>query len=144
MAQIGLLEDNGRIAKLCTTFLQFAGHNVTVYEYAKKCLQALQPNEMSVGMSSASVDRTINPYILPIEVLILDLSLPDIDGIEVVWQLQSHPLTQRLPLILCTGAPASEVARALRIAPQAGCVMKPFKLETLVSAISAALSPVPQ
>lgn len=140
MAQIGLLEDNGRIAKLCTTFLQFAGHNVTVYEYATKCLQALQPHEMS----GASVDRTANPYILPIEVLILDLSLPDIDGVEVVWRLQSHPLTQRLPLILCTGAPASEVARALRIAPQAGCVMKPFKLETLVSAISAALSLVPQ
>jgi len=140
MAQIGLLEDNGRIAKLCTTFLQFAGHNVTVYEYATKCLQALQPREMS----SASVDGTANPYILPIEVLILDLSLPDIDGIEVVWRLQSHPLTQRLPLILCTGAPASEIERALRIAPSAGCVMKPFKLETLVSAISAALSLVPQ
>ena len=144
MAQIGLLEDNARIAKLCTTFLQFAGHNVTVYEYATKCLQALQSHEMSVGMSSASVDRTANPFILPIEVLILDLSLPDIDGVEVVWRLKSHPLTQRLPLILCTGAPASEIEQALRIAPQAGCVMKPFKLETLVSAISAALSLVPQ
>lgn len=143
MAQIGLLEDNGRIAKLCATFLQFAGHNVTIYEYAKKCLQALQSDEMNVGMSSASVDRTANSYILPIEVLILDLSLPDIDGVEVVWRLQSHPLTQRLPLILCTGAPVAEVERALRIAPLAGYVMKPFKLETLVSAVSAALSPVP-
>jgi CheY-like chemotaxis protein len=144
MAQIGLLEDNVRIAKLLSTFLQFAGHDVTIYEYAKKCLQALQSYEMSVDMGSASVDRAAYPYLLPIEVLVLDLSLPDIDGVEVVWRLQSHPLTQRLPLILCTGATASEVARALRIAPSAGCVMKPFKLETLVSAVSAALNLVPQ
>lgn len=140
MAQIGLLEDNGRIAKLCTTFLQFAGHNVTVYEYATKCLQALQPHEMS----SASVDRTANPYILPIEVLILDLSLPDIDGIEVMWQLQSQPRTRRLPLILCTAASDAEIARALCIAPQAAIVTKPFKLDTLILAISTALSLVAQ
>ena len=41
MAQIGLLEDNARIAKLCTTFLHFAGHDVTIYEHPKKCLHAL-------------------------------------------------------------------------------------------------------
>ena len=139
MAQIGLLEDNARIAKMCTTFLHLTGHRVTVYEHPKKCLQALLSNGASEGINSAS-----GLYMLPVEVLILDLSLPDIDGVEVVWQLQSHPHTQRLPLILCTAAPASEVARALRIAPQAALVMKPFKLETLISAISAALSAIPQ
>lgn len=144
MAQIGLLEDNARIAKLCTTFLHFAGHDVTIYEHPKKCLHALLRDYASESVGSASLVRTIGSLALPIEVLILDLSLPDIDGIEVVWQLQSHPRTQRLPLILCTAAPTSEIARVLCIAPQAAIVTKPFKLEALIAAISTALSPVPQ
>lgn len=144
MAQIGLLEDNARIAKLCTTFLHFAGHDVTIYEHAKKCLHALLLNGANENASNASALRTFSTCVLPIEALILDLSLPDIDGVEVVWQLQSQPRTQRLPLILCTAAPASEIARALRIAPHATIVTKPFKLETLIAAISTALSPVVQ
>ncbi|MEO8970847.1 MAG: response regulator [Ktedonobacteraceae bacterium] len=144
MAHIGLLEDNARIAKLCTTFLQFAGHEVTIYEHPKKCLYALLLNGVNEGASSASLIRTQSPYVLPIEVLILDLSLPDIDGIEVMWQLQSQPRTRRLPLILCTAASDAEIARALCIAPQAAIVTKPFKLDTLISAISTALSLVAQ
>ncbi len=144
MAHIGLLEDNARIAKLCTTFLHLAGHDVTIYEHPKKCLHALLLNGGNERASNASVVRTFCDCMLPIEVLILDLSLPDIDGVEVVWQLQSQPRTQRLPLILCTAAPASEIARALRIAPQASIVTKPFKLETLIAAISTALGPVAQ
>jgi CheY-like chemotaxis protein len=140
MAHIGLLEDNARIAKLCTTFLHFAGHDVTIYEHPQKCLHALLRNGVNEGASNASFVRALSSLVLPIEVLILDLSLPDIDGIEVVWQLQSQPQTQRLPLILCTAAPASEITRALRIAPHAAIVTKPFKLETLISAISTALS----
>ena len=41
MAQIGLLEDNARIAKLCATLLEYAGHQVTVFDTSQKCLHAL-------------------------------------------------------------------------------------------------------
>lgn len=144
MAQIGLLEDNARIAKLCTTFLHFAGHDVTIYEHPKKCLHALLSYGINENSNAGSLARVLSPCVLPIEVLILDLSLPDIDGVDVVWQLQSQPRTQRLPLILCTAAPSSEIARALHIAPQAALVTKPFKLETLIEAIAAALSSMGQ
>ena len=33
MARVGLLEDNARIARLCVTMLQFAGHSVELYEH---------------------------------------------------------------------------------------------------------------
>ena len=144
MAHIGLLEDNARIAKLCTTFLHFAGHDVTIYEHPQKCLHALLMHGITEDINYASSTRMTGPRVLPIEVLILDLSLPDIDGIEVVWHLQSQPRTQKLPLILCTAAPNSEIARALHIAPQAAIVTKPFKLDALIAAISHVLSPVVQ
>jgi CheY-like chemotaxis protein len=80
---------------------------------------------------------------LPVEVLILDLSLPDINGIEVLRYLTTHPHTQSLPLIVCTASTGSDIAKARLIAPHAGIVEKPFKLQTLVSAISTALETAP-
>ena len=44
MAQVGLLEDNARIAKLCSTLLHYAGHQVTVYADSQTCLCALLPD----------------------------------------------------------------------------------------------------
>src|SRR6266581_4134271 len=117
MALIGLLEDNDRIAKLCATFLDLAGHQVTIYDTSFDCLRAL----FSYGNTEDAA-----------------LSQPDINGIEVLHYLTTHPHTQSLPLIVCTAA-INEIEKARRIAPHAGIVEKPFKLETLVSAIASAL-----
>ena len=137
MALVGLLEDNARIAKMSATMLHYLGHEVTVYAHARDCFQALL-------IPDATVDRQPVPeanalYRLPVEVLILDLHLPDIDGVEVLWRLRSHPHTRSLPLIFCTAATPAEIARARRIAPHARLVTKPFKIQTLTSAINNAL-----
>jgi CheY-like chemotaxis protein len=137
MALIGLLEDNDRIAKLCATFLHLAGHQVTIYDTSFNCLRAL----FSYGRTqdaALSQHEIVSGNSLPVEILILDLSLPDINGIEVLYYLTTHPHTQSLPLIVCTAA-INDIETARRIAPHAGIVEKPFKLETLVSAIASAL-----
>ncbi len=142
MAQIGLLEDNIRIAKLCTTMLQYAGHQVTVYAHPRDCLCMLLASSLPLLMSEdqlAQKESTF-PASLPIDVLILDLHLPDIDGIEVLYLLRSHDRTASLPLIFCTAASPSEITSALRIAPMAGIVEKPFTFRDLTSAITHALS----
>jgi CheY-like chemotaxis protein len=140
MARVGLLEDNSRIAKLCVTMLNLAGHEVTLYEHAEECLDALfalgaKHNGAQPSLESLRASRSN----LPVEVLILDLHLPDMDGFEVLHHLQSHPNTRTLPLIFCTAATDSEVQHALSIAPRAGVVCKPFKLQSLTSAITEAL-----
>nr|BBH91405.1 response regulator [Thermosporothrix sp. COM3] len=136
MAQVGLLEDNVRIARLCATMLQYAGHQVTIYEHPRECLAALT-SPIGRREKSVSVARPI----LPIDVLILDLHLPNIDGLDVLRSLQAHPETRSLPLIFCTAAAPSEVALALRVAPQAGVIEKPFTIQALTSAISSVLTP---
>ena len=138
MAIVGLLEDNDRIAKLCATFLHFAGHQVTRYDTSLKCLRALFSYSQSQD-NVLSSQESAGKSSLPVEVLILDLSLPDINGIEVLRYLTTHPHTQSLPLIVCTASTGSDIAKARLIAPHAGIVEKPFKLQTLVSAISTAL-----
>jgi CheY-like chemotaxis protein len=142
MAYIGLLEDNSRIAKLCVTMLNLAGHEVILYENAKGCLNALfavptgyKSNGVQFFIDSMKTSRSN----LPIEVLILDLHLPDMNGFELLHYLQTHPNTRTLPLIFCTAATESEVSQALSIAPGSWVVWKPFKLQALISAVNEAL-----
>jgi CheY-like chemotaxis protein len=137
MGQVGLLEDNARIAKLCAMMLHYGGHQVTTYRHPLECLQALLPARMPGNHLATCLSR--EPFILPIDVLILDLYLPDINGIEVVHYLHSSPCTRFMPLIFCTAAPLAEVERALRIAPHARFVEKPFKLDALMDAVTKAL-----
>lgn len=138
MALVGLLEDNVRIAKMSATMLHYLGHEVIVYAHARECLQALSiPETTTDGQQSSPEGSACAP--LPVEVLILDLHLPEIDGIEVLQRLRAYPHTRSLPLIFCTAATPLEVDRAMRIAPNASVVVKPFKLQTLTSAIANAL-----
>lgn len=136
MAQVGLLEDNTRIARLCATMLQYAGHQVTIYDHASDCLQALLPPDMFASSILASEQTGGSQDArLPVDVLILDLHLPDIDGLEVLRHLQAHPQTRHLPLIFCTAAAQSEVEQALDIAPHASFIEKPFTFKDLTTAV---------
>lgn len=135
MARIGLLEDNARIARLSATMLQFAGHTVTMYDQGYALLDELIPSRHS-RLPFDSL-KLITPLL---DVLMLDLRLPDMPGIEVVQYLHSYPHTRQLPLILCTAAHPSEIALVQRIAPHALVVEKPFKLQALVDAVRDALT----
>ena len=146
MVHIGLLEDNNRIAKLCATMLRYSGHRVTIYNHPRACLAALLPGvdmlalAASGGTSHAASAAPCLPAI-PIDVLIMDLHLPDISGLEVVRMLRSQATTRALPLIFCTAAAGAEISAALRIAPTALCVEKPFTIQELNQAIQKVMRP---
>jgi CheY-like chemotaxis protein len=141
MAQIGLLEDNVRIARLCATMLQYAGHEVTVYHHARECLHALLPPKV-YATNKSHTHTPLPPQTLPVDILILDLHLPDIDGFDVIYRLNSDPQTRMLPLIFCTAATPSEIAAALNMAPRASFVEKPFTFRDLTNTIANVLSNV--
>ncbi|HEY7415304.1 MAG TPA: response regulator [Ktedonobacteraceae bacterium] len=142
MAHIGLLEDNIRIARLCATMLQYAGYEVTVYDHPRACLSALLLQSLSPEKDEYEhATSQSDPTGLPVDVLILDLNLPDINGLEVVHALCSHPRTHSLPLIFCTAASSSEVVQALRVAPSASFIGKPFTFQELTGAVKQALTP---
>ena len=114
------------------------GHQVTIYDHPCVCLRALiAPSAVYEGRHQAY--RATLPGTLPIDLLILDLHLPDIDGIDVLHYLHEHPHTRTLPLIFCTAAPPNEIAKALSIAPHAKFIEKPFTFQLLTSTIKNAL-----
>jgi CheY-like chemotaxis protein len=141
MAQVGLLEDNTRIANLCATMLQYAGHQVKIYGHPRECLDALLL-EPVISESRPYSHKSAPSPALPVDVLILDLNLPDIPGLDVVNSLRASPRTQSLPLIFCTAASPSDIIRALRVAPSASFLEKPFTFQQLTSVITSALNPL--
>ncbi len=137
MARVGLLEDNPVIARLAATMLNYTGHQVTIYEHPRDCLNALSLTNIHNNSPSTHVSNA--EIMLPVELLILDLHLPDIGGFQILELIQSNHHTRSLPLIFCTAATAREIDYALQLAPQAYLIEKPFKMETLLSAVSNVL-----
>ncbi|MBW3586475.1 MAG: response regulator [Cyanobacteria bacterium 0813] len=83
---------------------------------------------------SAAVDR-------PPDLIVLDICLPDIDGIEVVNRIQQNPDLRHIPIVAVTAlAKAEDRARILK----AGCVeyiSKPFNIKDLETIIRQHLNP---
>jgi len=74
--------------------------------------------------------------VLP-DLIILDLALPDIDGIEVTRRLKRSPATEAIPIVMLT---ANAQARMLDEARKAGCVavlVKPCTPEELLEVVTA-------
>ena len=119
MPLIAVLDDEPDIRELMTLSLKKSGFSVKEFADSKTFLKYL--------------DTT-----LP-DALILDLMLPDMDGLEICKQLRSKPRTARLPIIMLT-ARAEETDKI--IGPELGeddYVTKPFSPKELTARIKALL-----
>ena len=71
-------------------------------------------------------------------VIVMDYTMPGLNGIEATRQLKADRRTREIPVVLFTGAPVAEEAR------QAGCdaiVGKPCRGDLLVAVIREQLEP---
>lgn len=62
----------------------------------------------------------------PWDAIILDVSMPDVDGLAVVSQLQTHPQTRDIPVILLTARVMSRDREQFTALGVAGVIAKPF------------------
>lgn len=69
--------------------------------------------------------------------ILVDLSLPDRDGIDLIQTLRSLPSTAATPVFLLSAGIASKTAEAARLAGAAGCLEKPISLDVLNRVISS-------
>lgn len=73
------------------------------------------------GMEGIDQARTEAP-----DAILLDISMPDMDGFQVFEQLRSDPLTRSIPVILLTAKALPSDRRRFSEMGIAGVITKPF------------------
>jgi two-component system phosphate regulon response regulator PhoB len=81
---------------------------------------------------------------MPIDLIVLDLMLPGIDGLEVARQLKKNPRTQGIPIVMLTAkGEEADVVTGLELGAD-DYIVKPFSPRILVARIKTVLRRVSQ
>lgn len=119
MALIYVLEDDRNIREIEEIALNNAGYQVVSFENAKEFQQRLKER-------------------VP-DLLLLDLMLPDADGLRLVTQLRQNVMTRSLPVIMVT-AKTTEIDKVRGLDSGADDYLtKPFSVMELISRVKALL-----
>ena len=119
MSMIYIVEDDDNIRQLVSTALQAFGYEVTAFENTTSCLDALQRNAP--------------------DLLLFDIMLPDIDGIEAVKRIRKNPAFADLPIMMLT-AKDSELDKVIGLDAGADDYLtKPFGILELKARVQALL-----
>ena len=110
--RILVVDDQPELAELIKTVLGEEGYVVSVCTDGREALRRIE-EEMPAA-------------------LILDIMMPETDGFEVLRQVRTNPLGQRLPVILMSGAwrrneKSRHIGATMEIAPTI-VLPKPFEL----------------
>ncbi len=120
MAKILLVEDNEMNRDMLSRRLERRGYDVAVAVDGKDGIEKAQSSDF--------------------DLVLMDMSLPEIDGWEATRRLRAQPATEKLPIIALTAhAMAGDREKAL----EAGCDdydTKPIEFKRLLSKIEALLN----
>lgn len=123
-SRILLAEDNEQLAQMLQTFLAAQGLDVLV---AKTGVEALRL------IASGNVD-----------LLLLDLKLPELSGVEVLQKLRKSPQWAKLPVIIMTGVYKGEkYAQGARKLGVNHYLEKPFSRQAFLHAVQSTLAEIP-
>ena len=110
--QILIVDDQEHLRELIQLCLEdLAGWNTLVAESGQECLQILQTERPNA--------------------ILLDISMPGMDGFAVYARLRSDPITRSIPVILLTARVLSSDMAELAGIGVAGVIRKPFEPTTL-------------
>jgi two-component system, OmpR family, alkaline phosphatase synthesis response regulator PhoP len=119
MTRVLVVEDDRDIAELVERYLQKAGFSIELLSSGRDALKAV-------------ADR-------PPDLLLLDLMLPHVDGLEICRAVRSDPRSAAIPIIMLTArADESERIVGLEIGAD-DYVAKPFSPNELVARVRALL-----
>jgi len=103
-------------------------------------LRHLDYEVLSAASGTEALNKARNE--LP-DVILLDLLLPDLDGLTVCEILRRQPSTRETPIFLITAVTTEATQHAARIAGARSFLGKPVNFERLKRQLEAALAPSP-
>jgi len=75
----------------------------------------------------------------PVDLLLTDLTMPNMDGIELIRQVRASPALRFLPVIFLTTESQPEKKQAARSAGATGWIVKPFSPQQLTAVVGKIL-----
>jgi len=111
------------------------------YSDTRELLSALlHSNGYNVVEAEDGIEGILKAGWLYPDLILMDLSLPEMDGVEAAARIHSQAKLSRIPIFVVSAYLTAEVEKDVRAA---GCVevfTKPFDAPTLLEKISATLS----
>lgn len=99
----------------------------------------LRPEEVLLHRANSAADGVARARELAPDLILLDLTLPDATGFEVLRRLKEEPATAQVPVIFLTAAADTEVKVKAFDAGAVDYVTKPFQVAELRARVRAAL-----
>lgn len=124
---VGRSESNKRYDVLYVEDDPITFSSVNLLLRAKRALKVLRADNGSAGIALA---QTHHP-----KLILLDLTLPDIHGSEVISRLQKHPTTAQIPVVVMSAdATPSQIERLLVLGAR-NYLTKPFEVEPFLAVV---------
>jgi two-component system phosphate regulon response regulator PhoB len=113
--KIVIVEDHPAVRRVLTLSLQQRGYEIV---------------EANNGGSGIALTTEENP-----DLVLLDLSLPDLSGLEIAKRIKQNPGTAEIPLVGLSGCPERELAVKSLEVGMAAYLTKPADTQELVNVI---------
>jgi two-component system cell cycle response regulator DivK len=116
MAKVLIVEDNVANMKLAVFLLQEAGHTV------------LSATDAEAGLASARVEHP--------DLILMDIQLPGIDGLEAIALLKQDPATSKIPVIALTALAMKGDEERIRAAGCDAYIAKPMRYKEFLATVA--------
>ena len=120
MARVLIIEDNAANMTLATFLVQTAGHTV------------ISATDAEAGLALAHAERP--------DIILMDIQLPGMDGLEATAQLKGDDATRSIPVIALTALAMKGDEERIRAAGCDDYIAKPLAYRDLFAVIAAQLS----
>jgi two-component system phosphate regulon response regulator PhoB len=117
-----VVDDDPRLLQIIEMYLRLEGYDVTKAENGEDALVRLTQQ--------------------PVALVILDIMMPGMDGVEACRQIRSNPATTSIPIVMCSALSADEDVRRARDAGASHMICKPFNLVGLGAVVRSFLGVV--
>jgi DNA-binding response OmpR family regulator len=124
LAKIVVIEDDPTFLDLLRVHLASAGHEVLTAEDA------------ALGLRAVITEQP--------ELILLDLTVPYLDGFEMIKVLRNDPATKKIPVVVLTGRRDDETFAEARKLGASQFLTKPVTRDVLIKAIETQLAAKPR
>ena len=117
MATVMVVDDNPTMVEMLSIALNIFGHNALTAYSGEEALERI-PSEAP-------------------DLVLLDLTMPGIDGYETLRRLRAIPDGQDLPVFVITAAAEMDLEQHVLLAGASGLLRKPIQMETLADLVES-------